>query len=582
MPDLLFFCLSDGEPMSNAFPVSIPSTNAIGNLKELIKAKKTPKFDDLAADELTLWRVSVRITDDDELPIVLSTLKENEKKKLCPTTRLPKVFTEEPPEEAIHIIAQRPSPVQYTDLISEYQFVQRAFEPVTDIHQRVHGMMTDTTRTYSLTPTLVAVWDGFLTLVCQMQLKTEPIHPRPSFLPVRTFVTEPNLHAAFQCDVGSVQSLPPFANTLSSTGLRYSVPDLVCSRQNDPASILFLIEMKMPSYLYLDDGTGYSTAYKAQESRTQGPAGALRQIFGYMRFNGFHYGVLSTYIQTWFIKRVKERENHILVSPTIQYDSTEPTLLQCYLWLIRMADKEVKWQPVIPDSPTVDNMLANERLEDEIEERDPDWRQSPGVSVEPGTKRPRTRSIANEQAGVTERELTNTPAFENMELIAQGEGARTFRASWPNGDVVFKKADRWNQQEVVRELEHEARVYQVLQKLQGQWIPKLKIAGIADELEMILVTEFIGPDLCEGRLDLSDRKKIRAALSAIHRLGILHGDIRPHNIVARRDGGNSQFFFIDFGRSVFTREKKFLKHEAKELESLLGTMPWPEGETPPL
>ncbi|KAI7825710.1 hypothetical protein BC939DRAFT_448194 [Gamsiella multidivaricata] len=85
--------------------------------------------------------------------------------------------------------------------------------------------------------------------------------------------------------------------------------------------------MSKPSYLHLDGGTSYPAAYLAQGSQTQGPAGALEQIFGYMRFNGFRYGVLSTYTQTWFIKRVKEHEDDILVSPTIQFDGREPTLL---------------------------------------------------------------------------------------------------------------------------------------------------------------------------------------------------------------------------------------------------------------
>ncbi|KAG0195634.1 hypothetical protein BGX28_000948, partial [Mortierella sp. GBA30] len=111
---LTLFCLVDGEAMFNAFPVSTTTTTTIGELKKVIKAEKTPEFDDLAADKLTLWRVTVAIADDnEELPILLDNLRE--KKKLSPATRIfSKMFTEELPEETIHIIIQRPPPVDAT------------------------------------------------------------------------------------------------------------------------------------------------------------------------------------------------------------------------------------------------------------------------------------------------------------------------------------------------------------------------------------------------------------------------------------------------------------------------------------
>ncbi|KAG0357638.1 hypothetical protein BGZ54_000262 [Gamsiella multidivaricata] len=108
MPDLTLFCLTDGEPISNAFPVSIPSMDAIGNLKDLIKAKKTPKFDDLAADELTLWRVSV--------PVVATNIRNavflneiNSKTELSPMDDVSGVFPNTLAKKTIHIIVQRPS-----------------------------------------------------------------------------------------------------------------------------------------------------------------------------------------------------------------------------------------------------------------------------------------------------------------------------------------------------------------------------------------------------------------------------------------------------------------------------------------
>ncbi|KAI8361002.1 hypothetical protein B0O80DRAFT_422126 [Mortierella sp. GBAus27b] len=95
--------------MDNAFPVSASSASTVGELKDLIKTKKTPEFDDLAADKLTLWKVCIAITDE-ELPILLDRL--NEKKKLGPATRISKVFTEELPEETVHIVVQRPPQVR--------------------------------------------------------------------------------------------------------------------------------------------------------------------------------------------------------------------------------------------------------------------------------------------------------------------------------------------------------------------------------------------------------------------------------------------------------------------------------------
>ncbi|KAG0219607.1 hypothetical protein BGW41_008205, partial [Actinomortierella wolfii] len=184
------------------------------------------------------------------------------------------------------------------------------------------------------------------------------------------------------------------------------------------------------------------------------------------------------------------------------------------------------------------------------------------------TKRQQTKAMHLERLTI--------PAFKNLKLITYGEGARTFRATWMNEDIVVKKADIWNQHLVADELEHEATVYEALRTLQGRYVPKLKLAGIADGMEMILVTELTGTDLHDGRLNASDQNKIREALSAIHDLGVLHGDIRPENITRKRDDQNSAFFFIDFGRSELTRCEIALKGEKEELEALLDMMTWPE------
>ncbi|KAG0363877.1 hypothetical protein BGX24_004833, partial [Mortierella sp. AD032] len=118
---LRLFCLVNGEATSNAFPIEIESTKTIGDLKELIKTKKANDFQDVDADKLTLWRVSISVADDnnddnddddEDLPILLVNVLKNDKKRLkAVTQKVTDVFGYEPAENTIHIIVQRPIPV---------------------------------------------------------------------------------------------------------------------------------------------------------------------------------------------------------------------------------------------------------------------------------------------------------------------------------------------------------------------------------------------------------------------------------------------------------------------------------------
>ncbi|KAG0035316.1 hypothetical protein BGZ81_009812 [Podila clonocystis] len=106
---LTLFCLADGNPTSNAFSIKIPTNDTIHDLKKLIKAEKTNDFSDVDADKLTLWRVSIPIDDDNEIPIWLDSLTD--KKKLLPRTYISVLFTDGLPDEFTYILVQRPQPV---------------------------------------------------------------------------------------------------------------------------------------------------------------------------------------------------------------------------------------------------------------------------------------------------------------------------------------------------------------------------------------------------------------------------------------------------------------------------------------
>ncbi|KAG0204366.1 hypothetical protein BGX28_003686 [Mortierella sp. GBA30] len=352
--------------------------------------------------------------------------------------------------------------------------------------------------------------------------------------------------------------------------LPHGVPDLVCLRAGSdlskPESVLFPIEIKRPALLR-SENLIVDLMTQEQSGMARGSARALNQTFGYMRLNGYRYGVLSTYEQTWFLQREGQGTNDLVVSPTIAFDRTEPSLLQCYLWFVRQANADVRdLDP--PSDSDVEMLLADEnrpgdkRAQDNSQYRSKKSRFKDSISSLFSSRKTRSGSNVTAQMVV--------PAFVSMQLISHDEGAQTYKASWQGCDVIVKKCDIWNERPVKEELKHEAEVYQILRNLQGRYIPKLRITGIADGMEMILVTDYVGTDISQERLDASDQEKIRAALYAIHDLGVVHGDIQPHNILVQREGRS--FYFVDFGLSQINPDMAQRQRETALLGSLLRRM----------
>ncbi|KAF8911816.1 hypothetical protein BGZ58_005827, partial [Dissophora ornata] len=104
---LSLFCLVDGE--STGFPVKISPNNTIGELKDLIKDKKSNDFSDVDADQLTLWKVSIPVAPKIERKEI-SLADITSKEELDETDDIADVFPEAPPKKTIHIIVQRPPP----------------------------------------------------------------------------------------------------------------------------------------------------------------------------------------------------------------------------------------------------------------------------------------------------------------------------------------------------------------------------------------------------------------------------------------------------------------------------------------
>ncbi|KAF7727320.1 hypothetical protein EC973_007629 [Apophysomyces ossiformis] len=101
------FCLVEGESMQRAFSVKVSSADTVHNLKKVIKAEKSPEFDDIDANKLTLWLVEIPITNVNRHDKVLSD-NITTKEELLPSDELSDVFQGRPPKKTVHIMVQRP------------------------------------------------------------------------------------------------------------------------------------------------------------------------------------------------------------------------------------------------------------------------------------------------------------------------------------------------------------------------------------------------------------------------------------------------------------------------------------------
>ncbi|KAI1312990.1 hypothetical protein EDD11_002811 [Mortierella claussenii] len=110
------FCLVDGEIASHAFSIEVSHDDTVGDLKEIIKAEKTPESDDIDAVRLALWRVSIPFDSvNRHTTIVLAEYETaTEATELNPIDNVFQVLGQ-PPIETIHVIVERPSPALKRD-----------------------------------------------------------------------------------------------------------------------------------------------------------------------------------------------------------------------------------------------------------------------------------------------------------------------------------------------------------------------------------------------------------------------------------------------------------------------------------
>ncbi|UZO07637.1 uncharacterized protein OCT59_027917 [Rhizophagus irregularis] len=100
--DIMVFCLVQGDAIKNSFPIDISSHTTVGHLKKAIKDEKQNAFIGIDADKLTLWRVDIVQTKENQE----MTIKEHKGVELHSFESVGTHFQDVPLSTNIRIIVQ--------------------------------------------------------------------------------------------------------------------------------------------------------------------------------------------------------------------------------------------------------------------------------------------------------------------------------------------------------------------------------------------------------------------------------------------------------------------------------------------
>ncbi|CAG8648522.1 7253_t:CDS:2, partial [Acaulospora morrowiae] len=155
----------------------------------------------------------------------------------------------------------------------------------------------------------------------------------------------------------------------------------------------------------------------------------LSQILGQMACNGLHYGILSSYSDTYFLKREETNPTTLYISRVVQPTDTNPTLRECFYYISQLA---------------IDDIAGN-RL----------------GRVELDRKRKRTSKSSSRPIASSSKGITTVDKY-----IGGGSFGKVFSGYYDNQDVAWKTCDAYKKQEEMKTLKHEAHIYSILKECQ--------------------------------------------------------------------------------------------------------------------
>ncbi|GBB89619.1 hypothetical protein RclHR1_16350009 [Rhizophagus clarus] len=304
----------------------------------------------------------------------------------------------------------------------------------------------------------------------------------------------------------------------------------------------------------------------------------LSQVFGEMACNGFHYGILSNYTDTYFLQRLETEPKNLYVSHVVHPNSVNPTLRECFQYISYLAINDQvgrRLSRVLEDlNSSNDDSSDDDDADDSNNSSDDDYVPSDNDDSD-NDYSSKKRKSSSKQIGSRKRVASTASSSKGIttigEYIGGGTFGNVFSGYYDNQAVAWKTCDTYKKKEEMKTLKHEAHVYSILRECQGHAIPRLHYKGyvyggflFALALQLIEGAHHVNPK----RLTKEEKKLIVNQLKLIHNCGVLHNDISEQNILY--EPKSRHYFFIDFGLSeIVGSESPKLRLEERRLKRFL-------------
>ncbi|GBB90267.1 hypothetical protein RclHR1_17160007 [Rhizophagus clarus] len=169
---ITLLCLVKRNTIANAFPVHIDGNSLVGDLKDAIKAKKAPEFDNFLADRLKLWKVMIPSDQDDQLRNLI--LQDSD--ELLAINDIGDYWSTSPPKKHIHVIVKLPRNSQLGRGVVMYSTTHNGITYSPDC-----VTSKTTTKVNGDPPASVQLWGDFFEQVNQFCFDQQPKFERPQF-----------------------------------------------------------------------------------------------------------------------------------------------------------------------------------------------------------------------------------------------------------------------------------------------------------------------------------------------------------------------------------------------------------------